>query len=148
MAVLHFINKMPVEWFTKKQPTVETATYASDFMAAQTATEQIIELRTMLRYFGVPIKGETYMFGDNKEVVDKSNVPHVKLHKIHVILSFHWVWEEIAAKILYFIFLQGKDNPEDILSKSWGYQQVHIMFKAILFWEGDTIDIDPDIVDS
>ena len=33
-------------------------------------------------------------------------------------------------------------NPADILSKAWGYQQVWIMLKALLFWEGDTIDIE------
>jgi hypothetical protein len=34
-AVLHFINQTPVEWFSKKQPTVETATYGSEFVAAK-----------------------------------------------------------------------------------------------------------------
>ena len=36
---LHFVNKTPVDWYSKKQATVETATYDSDFVAAKTATE-------------------------------------------------------------------------------------------------------------
>ena len=33
-GVLHFLNKTPTEWFAKKQATVETATYGSEFMVA------------------------------------------------------------------------------------------------------------------
>ena len=34
---------------------VETATYGSEFVAVKTATEQIMDLRNILRYLGVPI---------------------------------------------------------------------------------------------
>ena len=33
-----------LDYYTKKQPTVETATYGSEFMAARIATEQIMDL--------------------------------------------------------------------------------------------------------
>ena len=42
---LHFLNKTPVDWYSKKQATVETATYGSEFVAAKTATEQIMDIR-------------------------------------------------------------------------------------------------------
>ena len=32
---LHFVNKTPVGWYSKKQATVETATYGSEFVAAK-----------------------------------------------------------------------------------------------------------------
>ncbi len=37
--------------------------------------------------------------------------------------------------------MKGKYNPVDILSKAWGYQQVHTTLKALLFWEGNTSDL-------
>ena len=43
---LHFVNKTPVDWYSKKQATVETATYGSEFVAANTATEQIMDIRS------------------------------------------------------------------------------------------------------
>ena len=43
---LDFLNKTPIDWHTKKQATVETATYGAEFVAAHTCTERIIELRT------------------------------------------------------------------------------------------------------
>ena len=80
-AVLHFVNQTPIDWYTKKQTTVETATYGSEFNAARTCVEQVIDLRTALRYLGVPIAFPSYMFGDNEAVVNLSSIPHGKLNK-------------------------------------------------------------------
>ena len=52
---LHFVNKTPVGQYSMKQATVETATYGSEFVAAKTATEQIMDIRQTLRYLGAPI---------------------------------------------------------------------------------------------
>ena len=46
---LHFVNKTPVDWYSKKQATLETATYGSEFVAAKRATEQIMDIRQTLR---------------------------------------------------------------------------------------------------
>ena len=62
-AVLHFVNTTPTNWFSKKKTTVETATYGSKFVAAKTAKEQIMDLRNILRYLGVPIMTKAYMLG-------------------------------------------------------------------------------------
>ena len=50
---LHFVNKTPVDWYSKKQATVETATYGSEFVAAKTATEQIMDIRQTCRILGL-----------------------------------------------------------------------------------------------
>ena len=49
-AVLHFINTTPIDWYLKRQATVETATYGSEFLDARTATEQITDFTNTLRY--------------------------------------------------------------------------------------------------
>ena len=140
-GIIHLLNQTIVHYLSKKQPLVETATYGSEYMAARIATEQIMDLRNTLRYLGVNLVGPTYMFGDNKTVVDSSSKPKSKLHKRHVLLSYHRVREAIAAKVIKFVFIDGNINPADILSKLWGYQQIKTRLKAMLFWKGDTADI-------
>ena len=49
-AVLQFINTTPIDWYLKRQATVETATYGSEFLDARTATEQIMDFTNTLRY--------------------------------------------------------------------------------------------------
>ena len=75
-GVLHFLNKTPIEWFSKKQATVETATYGSEFVAAKTAIQQMMGMRQTLRYLGVPVHGPSRLFGDNQSVVTSGSVPH------------------------------------------------------------------------
>ena len=49
-----------IDWYPKKQATVETATYGSEFVAAKTATEQIMDIRQTLRYLGAPIGAKSF----------------------------------------------------------------------------------------
>jgi Reverse transcriptase (RNA-dependent DNA polymerase) len=130
---LHFLNKTPIDWYSKLQTTVETATYGSEFIAAKTCTDQIIELRNTLRYLGVPIKSSSFMFGDNESVVNSSSLPEARLHKRHNALAFHRTREAIAAKILRFHYVSGKTNPADILSKHWDMPSVWHSLRPILF---------------
>ena len=84
---LHFVNKTPVDWYSKKQATVETAMYGSEFVAVKTAAEQIMDIRQTLRYLGAPIGAKSFLFGDNRSVVTSSTLPHSTLPKRHNILA-------------------------------------------------------------
>jgi hypothetical protein len=115
-GILHLANKTIIDWHSKKQATAETASFGSEFFAARICVEQVIDVRNTLRYLGVPIRDKSFMFGDNKSIVDSSMQLHAKLHKRHAMLSFHRVREAIAAGIVTFHFLSGDDNPADLLS--------------------------------
>ena len=142
-GVLHLVNKTPVDWFTKRQATVETATYGSEFVAARQATEQIIDLRTTLRYLGVPLDGPAFMFGDNQSVLIQSNIPHSALNKRHNALAYHRVREAVASGFLRFHYIEGTKNPADVLSKHCGYPQFWPTVQPMLFWRGDTAEAPP-----
>ena len=62
---LIYLNMAPSLWYTKKQATVETSTFGSEFIAMRIATEHIQVLRYKLRSFGIPINEPTFMYGDN-----------------------------------------------------------------------------------
>ena len=140
-GILHLLNKTPIDWYSEKQATVETATFGSEYVAARTAVEQIIDLRTTLRYLGVPVCDHSYLFGDNNSVVGSSNTPDTKLSKRHVMLSFHKVREAIASGMVRFHFLRGDTNPADILSKHWANASVWQQLRTFLHWKGDTADL-------
>jgi len=146
-AALHFLNQTPIDWFSKKQATVETATYGSEFVAARMTVQQIMGLRQTLRYLGVAIKGSTRLFGDNGSVVKGGSIPHSLLKMRHHGLSYHITREAVASKTVDFRFIPGYLNPADILSKHWGYQQVWASaLRPILFWKGDTAELLLDAV--
>ena len=92
-----------VDWFSKKQATVKTATYGSEFVAAKTATEQIMDIRQTMRYLGAPITTKSFLFGGNRSLVTSATLPHSTLTKRHNIIAFHNVREAIAAKLMVSI---------------------------------------------
>ena len=54
MSNIIMLNKTPTDWMSKRQATVETATYGSEMVATCIAVDQIFEWRYMLRMLGVP----------------------------------------------------------------------------------------------
>ena len=137
-GIEHFVNQTPVDWFTKRQNQVETATYGSEFMAARQAIEQIIDLRYTLRMFGVPLDGPAWLFGDNKSVVTSSTIPHSTLSKRWNALSYHRCREAIAAGFVRFEHLPGTENPADILTKALPRFLARVFLDPLLFWKGET----------
>jgi hypothetical protein len=81
-GILHLANKTPIEWYFKKQATVEIATYGSEFVAARICVEQIIDVSNTLRKLDVSIRDKSFMFGDNKSVVNSSMQLNAKLHNV------------------------------------------------------------------
>ena len=132
---LHFVSKTPVDCYTKKQVTVETATYGSEFIAAKTATEQIMDIRQTLRYLGAPI-GAKSIFDDNRSVVTSATPPHSTLTKRHNILAFHRVREAIPAKLMACYWIQSAYSLSDILSKQWSHPTVYPMILKLLITRG------------
>jgi hypothetical protein len=139
-GILHFLNGTPIDWYSKKMATVETATYGAEFVSARTCIEQLVDLRNTLRYLGVPLREKSYIFGDNESVVNSSIQPHAKLHKRHNALSFHRVREAMATGKYVFSHIAGENNPADILSKHWGYPSVWHMLRVLLHVNGETIN--------
>jgi hypothetical protein len=51
------VNRAPIVWYSKRQQTVESSTYASEYIAMKVCIESIQHLRYKLRMFGVPLDG-------------------------------------------------------------------------------------------
>ncbi|CAJ1944757.1 unnamed protein product [Cylindrotheca closterium] len=134
------LNGTSIDFLSKEQPTVETATYDSEPVATQTCAKQIMDLQQTLRYLGVSIRGQSYMSGDNESVMNSSSLPEAKLHNQDVALSFHRVREAVAANMLSIIHIDSALNPADILSKHWGDQQIWTLLLTLMFWSGDTAE--------
>lgn len=137
-GIIHMVNQTPVDWFSKRQNTVETATYGSEFMAARIATEQIMDLRITLMSMGVPLDGPSWMLGDNQSVITSSTIPKSMLNKRHNALSYHRVRAAIAAKIIQFCKIPGTENPSDVCTKFLPYAVFWPLVQPLLFWAGET----------
>ena len=137
-GVIHLLNQTPIYWFSKKQKSVETATYGSEFVAAKIATEQIMDLKYTVRMMGIPLDGPAWMFGDNQSVIVSSTLPHSALNKRHNALAYHRVREAVAAGVMYFMKVSGKTNVSDIFTKFLPWADFWPLVQPLLFWKGET----------
>ena len=137
-GILTLVNQTPIEWFSKRQSTVETATYGSEFVAARIATEQTIALRITLRDMGIPIEGPSWLFGDNQSVITSATIPKSILSKRHNALAYHRVRGAIAAGLMYFCKIDGKENVADIMTKFLPWAVFWPLVQPLLFWKGET----------
>jgi len=136
-GVVSFVQQTPVEWHCKLQSTVETATFGSEFGVAKSCTDQQISLRASLMAMGVPLEKSAWMFGDNQSVITQSTIPSSTLTKRHNALAYHRVRWAVAAGIIKFVWIDGKENLADVLTKYLPYCDAMPMLKPVLFWRGD-----------
>ena len=116
-GILLFVNRAPVIWYSKRQNTVETSTFGSEFVAMRIAVELTEALRYKLRMFGVPLEGPTNVFCDNEAVTKNAIFPESTLKKKHNAIAYHRTREAVAAGTIRVTKEDGKTNLADVLTK-------------------------------
>ena len=116
-GIIIFLNRAPIIWYSKKQNTVETSTFGSEFIAMKTAVEMIEALRYKLRMFGIPIAGAANIYCDNESVVHNTTKPESTLKKKHNAIAYHRVREAVAAGTVHIAKEDTKTNIADMLTK-------------------------------
>jgi hypothetical protein len=117
-GIITFLNMAPVSWYSKRQNTVESSTFSSEFVALRTTTEHIISLRYKLRMMGVPIDGPANVFCDNEAVYKNVSYADSTLKKKHNSIAYHRTREAVAAGTMIVWKEESGSNLADILTKS------------------------------
>jgi hypothetical protein len=117
-GIILYINNTPVIWYSKRQNTVETSSFGSEFVALCIAMEMIEVLWYKLQMFGVPIDGSTDVFCDNKSVVTNVSVPSSVLNKKHNSICYHRVREAQATGTIHVGWIEGEYNKADLATKT------------------------------
>ena len=98
-GILIFCNRAPIIWFSKRQNSVDSSTFGSEFTALKKAVELVTALRYELRMFGVPVDGPTDMFCDNESMYKNSSTPELVLRKKHHSVAYHKCREAVTPGI-------------------------------------------------
>ena len=92
-----YLNSAPIYWSSKKQGSVETSTYASEFCAMKNCCEYIHGLRYKLRMMGIPCDFPAFILGDNQSVLVNSSKPFSVLKKKSSSIAYHFVCKGVAS---------------------------------------------------
>ena len=116
-GVLVFINKAPIQWYSKAQSAVEASTFGSEFIAMKTAVEMVEALRFKLRMFGVPLDNPANVFCDNEAVYQNTSIPESVLKKKHHSIAYHRCREAVAAGTVRIAKQGTEKNLADLFTK-------------------------------
>jgi len=117
-GIFLFIQNAPIVWFSKKQTSIETSSFGSEFSAMKTAVEMVEGLRYKLRIMGVPIDGPCNVNADNMSMVRNSSVPESQLKKKSNLIAYHYVRERAAAGVVIINYEPTGSNLADMLTKT------------------------------
>jgi Reverse transcriptase (RNA-dependent DNA polymerase) len=132
-GILYYLNRSPIIWYTKKQNSVETSTFGSEFMAVKTAVEMIKGMRYKLRMMGIPLDGHAHLRVDNMSVVVNTSAPESTLKKKSNAIAYHFTRESVAADILRIAYETSKSNKGDILTKTHTGPERQRLISGILY---------------
>ena len=114
---LVYLNMAPIIWYSKRQPTVETSVFGAEFVAMKNGIETVRGLRYKLRMMGIPISGPTYVYCDNKSVVNNSQSPESTLKKKSNAICYHATRESVAMGESLVTHIPTDENPADLCTK-------------------------------
>ena len=123
----------PIVWFSKKQNTVESSTFGSEFVAMRIAKDLVVALRYKCRMFGIPIDGPTNVMCDNKGVVNNTSMPQSTLGKKHNAINYHVVREAAAAGIIRVGKEDTATNVADLLTKFLPWDRRNYLLACIFY---------------
>ena len=115
-----FVNRAPVKWYSKRQQTVETSAFSSEFIAMKHCLEDIEHLRFKLRMFGIPISKEhpeTCILCDNESLVKNSSNVESTLNKKHSSIAYHFARWNVAARVCKIAWVATGENIADAFTK-------------------------------
>jgi hypothetical protein len=115
-----FVNRAPVKWVSRRQNTVETSAFSSEFIAMKQCIEDIEHLRFKLRMFGVPLDKDhpsTYILCDNEGVVNNSSFVQSTLNKKHSAIAYHFTRWNVAAGVIKVAWVRTDKNIADAMTK-------------------------------
>ena len=116
-GVLLYLNRSPIMWQSKKQASIETSTFGSEFMALKAAVEMIKGLRYKVRMMGIPLEEVTHVLVDNMSVVYNTTRPESTLKKKSNSIAYHYVRESAAAAEIKISHVESSENVSDMLTK-------------------------------
>ena len=130
-GILIFVQNAPVIWYSKKQNTVESSSFGSEFVALHVAWDMLVALCCKLWMFGVPVPEPAAVLCDNQGVVKNASIPECALSKRHNAINYNIVRESVATGILRVGKEDGTTNLADTFTKLLARRSRYDLFSHI-----------------
>lgn len=112
-----YLSDCLVCWLTKATSAVCLSTAEAEFIAAAEAAKDILWLRNFLTELGFVQTAPSVVYEDNQACVAMVKNHAVTGRNRHFAVKMAWLREQVADRVLVFIFVASKNNVADIFTK-------------------------------
>ena len=112
-----YLNSAPIYWNSKKNNSVESSSFGSEFIAMKHFCEYIRGLRYKLRMMGIPCEGPVFIQCGNQYVLANTTILNSKLNKKNQSIAYHFVREGADRDEWRTTYVNTHNNEADLLTK-------------------------------
>ena len=111
------LNSATVHWFSKKQNSVETSSFGSEFISMKQSCEHIQSLAYKLRMMGTTHEVPDHVYGDNQSVLANTTILESTLKKNSSSLAYHLMRKGVAMDDCRMACENTNKDESDLLTK-------------------------------
>ena len=119
-----------ISWTSRAQKTIALSSTEAEYMALSDCSRQVVWMHTLLGELSYDLK-PIPICGDNQGSIFISSNPITEKRSKHIDIQYHYICEVIARKLTEVYFIDGDNNPVDLLTKNLGIIKFK-KFRALL----------------
>ena len=121
-----------MDWLSKKQSTIETSGFGTEFCAMKHSIEALRGVSHKLCMMGVAVNGPSYVFGESILVVTNVSKPELTLSKKSDAICYHSVREALAMGEALVAHIPTRSNLDDLFTKIlYGFHQRFLVSRML-----------------
>ncbi|KAH6583062.1 hypothetical protein BASA60_001634 [Batrachochytrium salamandrivorans] len=113
-----FLGNSCISWRSSKQTAVALSTAETEYVAATTATQELLFLKTFLTKIGYPINKTTTLYSDSQSAI--ANTKNIQLRHAsnkHTDIKLHFPKDQVKLGNVNLEYINTQDQVADILIK-------------------------------
>jgi len=119
-----------ISWTSRAQKTIALSPTEAEYMALSDCSRQVVWMHTLLGELGYQM-GPIPICGDNQGSIFIASNPVTEKRSKHIDIRYHYIREVIDRGVTEVYFINGEDNPADLLTKNLGRVKFQ-KFRAVL----------------
>ena len=126
-----------ISWTSRAQKTVALSSTEAEYMALSDCSRQVVWMHTLLGELGYHLSAIP-ICGDNQGSIFIASNPVTEKRSKHIDIRYHYIREVINRGLTEVYFIDGDNNPADLLTKNLGSVKF-LKFRAMLSLEFHTV---------
>lgn len=110
----------PVYWSSRKQKIVTLSSTESEYVAASSATQELIWYRQLLIELGIPLNSSIPLLVDNQSAIALASSHKTNARTKHIDVRYHFIREKVEDGTIALEYVPTDEQLADVMTKSLG----------------------------